>query len=493
MNEPPWSPEVARAMHEFANAAPIPPPASRVGERRTPTRRRPIAASLIAAAIALAGIVGTIAFVTRDSGTKVGTTDFTVRHEQYAVSLTAQLECDTPIDSAGAFDTMTIDTWSDRAGRQWRSQVTYPDGTTHDTIVRGSIIYPVEQFERGDRRDRSMGCVGPDAEPFTLAAADSSFFTLTLTPELAPDELPYVRLYNQVGALVDVNGTDSRGRAAREWELRTAGSAGYGNNANLPLQQVTRWFVDPTDGTTVNERTFTNTVETMGTATLTETLVVAEDIAATSELFSTAGHRALGGTRRPDPPSTGPEMSAPASQTTVATTPSSSDGDCAGADLDVAHEPPLWRQPNNATWFRTGCVVRIDVITDRPGPDHCGWGTARVIIVGQPLGSRFTTDPIQYVRDPANAFGSGLDAGYDGNATLPERAVDTGYRTDTEQLWIVPGDDRFIYLVAGRSDRALAQGSDSAVQLMTGFRRSDGTPTPPSRRGRSSDDAWCVR
>ena len=123
-----------------------------------------------------------------------------------------------------------------------------------------------------------------------------------------------------------------------------------------------------------------------------------------------------------------------------------------GDDIDLSAEPPLWRQLEYEEWYRDGCLVRVDVITDRPGDDHCGWGSARVIIFGDPVGRSFdggTTK--QYVRDPASAFGQGLDVGYDANAELPSAAAPTGYSTAAEELWRVPGDDEFIYLVL--SDR----------------------------------------
>jgi hypothetical protein len=130
--------------------------------------------------------------------------------------------------------------------------------------------------------------------------------------------------------------------------------------------------------------------------------------------------------------------------------------DCPGDDLDLTSEPTGWREGAFGTWYRAGCVVRIDVITDRPGPAHCGWENTRVLAFGTPLGTPFTNsgDDVQYVRDPSNAYGYGFDATFEANATLPADAVFSGYSTDTEQLWTVPGDDAFIYLVLGdRTER----------------------------------------
>jgi len=125
--------------------------------------------------------------------------------------------------------------------------------------------------------------------------------------------------------------------------------------------------------------------------------------------------------------------------------------ECVAHDLDVATEPSLWRQDSYGQWFRDGCLVRVDVITDRSGPDHCGWGGTRVIAVGSPLGERFTNqaDTIQFVRDPSNAYGAGLDKGFDAQTTLPAAATFSGYRSASEELWTVPGADEYVYVVRG--------------------------------------------
>lgn len=104
--------------------------------------------------------------------------------------------------------------------------------------------------------------------------------------------------------------------------------------------------------------------------------------------------------------------------------------ECVDEDVDVASEPPLWRQDTFREWFRDGCLVRIDVITDRPGPDHCGWDGTRVIAVGNPVGERFTSeaDTVQFVRDPVNAYRAGLDQGFEARTTLPATARFSGYR-----------------------------------------------------------------
>jgi hypothetical protein len=97
---------------------------------------------------------------------------------------------------------------------------------------------------------------------------------------------------------------------------------------------------------------------------------------------------------------------------------------------------------------RGGCLVRIDVLADRPGPDHCDMQSARVIITGIPLGARYTSagDDAEYLRDPNGVLGA--NERFEEDATLPPGAVDTGYRSASgEALWIVPDDPSSIFLV----------------------------------------------
>ena len=567
MSERNWSPEVARALHEFGEAAPLPPSTDALRDRTLPRARPRRAVSVAAAALVLAGAAGTWAVLGRSDTTPAGGGAIEVHHAIYEVSITGTLECPTPIDTTGTFDTAIVETWADRTGRQWRSQITYPDGSTYDSIYQGSAIYPTAAFERGTLKDRRLGCTDEVGDVHTLVASTGAFFTLTIRDELTPDEWPYVSTIEEWGTLVDAGVVDSRGRTTDTWEQRISGF--YGDGSDAPITQVATWWI-AADGT-ITQHSFTDTTATIGTATTTESLVSDETITVDSEVFSTDGYTALGGTERPDmsgpdgvPESTvtaaaspfdsgasmivyvrpganpdqiellrseiernaplgddglvyldtpaalaevqrifadrpadlalfnatnvptmfllfpteelAPELAqafrelpnvvdvatptsldteeiplTPPTDTTPTIDPSN---DCPGEDLDLASEPPLWRQyATGSTWYRAGCVVRIDVITDNPGADHCGWGTSRYIAIGSPLGTPFTSpaDDVQYVRDPANVYGYGFDATFDAQATLPADAVYSGYSTDDEQLWTVPGDDSFIYLVL--SDR----------------------------------------
>lgn len=256
-----------------------------------PQRGR-VPAALVAAALAVAGLVGTVAVLSRDAATPSGPVTVQVHHSQYIASWDAQLDCATPI--ADGVRSVVIDTWSDRAGRRWRTKMTYPDGTTHDLILEGSAIYPTAQFVRGEQPDSALGCEGPGGEPYILLAGPGPFLNLSMTAEVTESERQNIRIYSDSGSLIDPVATDSRGRSTQLWEQQITGYAGYGNSTEFPLTQVTRWWVDATDATTVTEHTFTNSVATLGSATQTETLVVDESVIVSDDTFSTVGYENLG-------------------------------------------------------------------------------------------------------------------------------------------------------------------------------------------------------
>jgi hypothetical protein len=302
-------------MHELSDAAPLPPTADDVRLHRPPTPRSRAGVLVISAVLVVAAVAGLVAVASRPAdgpaGGPAGGGLIEVYHARYRVSIDAQLDCDTPIDEAGTFRSMTIDTWSDRVGRRWRNQVTYPDGTTLDLVLLGSAIYPTGEFQLGERHDSSVGCLGPGGEPFVLAGGPDLFFTLTLAPELAVDERPYVRLFDDTGSLIDTDAVDEQGRPTQRWEQRINGTAGYGDVADMPILQVTSWWIDASDNATVTQRRFENTVETLGTASTTETLVLNETVKAPETLFDTAGYQTLEVEPRPDPPTDPPTGPAP--------------------------------------------------------------------------------------------------------------------------------------------------------------------------------------
>lgn len=126
-----------------------------------------------------------------------------------------------------------------------------------------------------------------------------------------------------------------------------------------------------------------------------------------------------------------------------------------GSVIDVSSEPD-WRQyADYREWTDAdGCPVRIDIVAERPGPDHCGWEDADVLIVGDPLGEPYTSpsDTLHFVRDPNGVFGvPQLSEGFEPDADLPDNAVDSGFRRDGVSLWHVPGDQSQVWLVSDTS------------------------------------------
>jgi hypothetical protein len=129
-----------------------------------------------------------------------------------------------------------------------------------------------------------------------------------------------------------------------------------------------------------------------------------------------------------------------------------------GSVTDVAGEPDWRRWADYRPWTTAdGCLVRIDVLADRPGPAHCGYESARVIITGKPVGTRYAGPGKSghYVRDLDNVFGDPVTASaFDPDSELPEGAVDTGFRQGPTELWVDASDRSAIYLVSeGSAER----------------------------------------
>jgi hypothetical protein len=90
------------------------------------------------------------------------------------------------------------------------------------------------------------------------------------------------------------------------------------------------------------------------------------------------------------------------------------------------------------------------------GPEHCDWQSATFLYVEvdlDELGSR--ADRQQFIRDPEGVLSDAVDVAYDGDARLPEGAVDTGLRLETRELWAEPAVDSpgpdAVYVVEGDS------------------------------------------
>jgi hypothetical protein len=124
--------------------------------------------------------------------------------------------------------------------------------------------------------------------------------------------------------------------------------------------------------------------------------------------------------------------------------------DGSGGRLDVANEPDGRRYAEYLQWTdRDGCLLRIDVLAERNGPDHCGWATARVLIAGDPIGTRYTSgaDTVEYVSDPSGVFGvAQLSEGFQLLDQLPDDAQDSGFRQGSRELWTSSSDLHVVYI-----------------------------------------------
>jgi hypothetical protein len=118
---------------------------------------------------------------------------------------------------------------------------------------------------------------------------------------------------------------------------------------------------------------------------------------------------------------------------------------------DVATEPD-GRSADDADWTdRDGCIVRIDVVAERPGPANCGWEATRVLTTARVPGVRPDDgdETVDFVRDPDGAYGDPeLVSGLDLDADVPDDAVDTGLRLGDVELWAVLDDPSAVWLAS---------------------------------------------
>jgi hypothetical protein len=75
------------------------------------------------------------------------------------------------------------------------------------------------------------------------------------------------------------------------------------------------------------------------------------------------------------------------------------------------------------------------------GPEHCDWQDITFLHIGP------QRDAEEYLRDTTGELADLLSTTYDGAATVPRNATDTGLRRDGRQLWLGPDHDA-AYLVS---------------------------------------------
>jgi hypothetical protein len=309
-----WTPGVARAMHELANATPAAPSPDDVRARRLPPSRRP-SAWLTAAAVvmAIAAIAGLVALAGHRDEASQGGASVKIVHTRVTTSTAFRLDCPRQIGNEGTFTTTIVDTWADRGGKRWRSRITYPDGSSHDMIDIGSAVYPSMSFERGTNHGARIGCVGSNAEEMVLVSGPDLPYHLDITPELAPDERAYVTPFTDNATPLPNLATDQRGRSSRLWEFRVNGTVSFDQSGGVefPTTDLQQWWVAPGNDVHLTQRRYTRTVDTLGTASITETLISEETIEGSGSIFSTDGFTRLPSSPRPAPPTPRPTALAP--------------------------------------------------------------------------------------------------------------------------------------------------------------------------------------
>ena len=107
----------------------------------------------------------------------------------------------------------------------------------------------------------------------------------TASPE---GSTPAVPGYRDLGVQVPGEHVDSQGRTADLWRQTVTGFVGDGST-QLPVIQTTDWLVDSNSGD-VLEKTYTNAIEGVGTATSSLTLVMSGEATVEADWFDTDGY-----------------------------------------------------------------------------------------------------------------------------------------------------------------------------------------------------------
>lgn len=104
-----------------------------------------------------------------------------------------------------------------------------------------------------------------------------------------------------------------------------------------------------------------------------------------------------------------------------------------------------------------GCNVRLDYAMTRKGACYEGVDD---VLIGWPLGTKHSHhDYRNYLRDPGLVSGVETAKDFDRDTTVPDEAMDSGLRQAGRELWMVPGQDDFIWLVGGDHAERWPQGS----------------------------------
>jgi hypothetical protein len=121
------------------------------------------------------------------------------------------------------------------------------------------------------------------------------------------------------------------------------------------------------------------------------------------------------------------------------------------AQCDPAELPASVTEPLGIEVWEDSSGARVPVTQIRSfaGAEHCDWQDITFLILGQDEDGRGdrSDDADEFLRDTTGELADYLRTTYDATASLPKRAVDTGFSRDGRRLWLDPNGDA-AYLVS---------------------------------------------
>lgn len=266
---PPWNPE-------------------RLADHRTPRRTATRVLAIAASIAVLVGGAGWLA-ASRDNQTVMtGGGGGPVLYERVEFRITrADITCPGEALPGNTVSTEPIvfEAWGDTDGGVWKNVVTYPDGRTRQVVAVGSPWYPTKLYVSGTERALAVGCADSLIGVRVAEPGQSGFFSLNPLAPIPDIGLPFpaVIRYDTLSERQPDAVADSRHRPCTLWR-----EDGAGIEDGFVVTQRTDWCVDESTGV-VLEKTFDNTLETIGSAATTLTLVDNEARIPPPDFFSADG------------------------------------------------------------------------------------------------------------------------------------------------------------------------------------------------------------
>ncbi|WP_037909234.1 hypothetical protein [Actinacidiphila yeochonensis] len=131
------------------------------------------------------------------------------------------------------------------------------------------------------------------------------------------------------------------------------------------------------------------------------------------------------------------------------------------ASCDPAELPASFtgKEPYEIWSDRAGHRVPVAKVNSTAGPAHCGWQQAHFLELDEAAADRL------YARDPEGVLPPGtLTSRYEGDATLPADARDTGYHWHDEELWTSADTSKVYVRTSDRVEAWPAVAPDHACQ-----------------------------